>query len=237
MLILFLATALSCSGRVFPPAAPQAEAEAGRAARVRAAVLLLVARPKARVRVTVGDLSEWEGRAAEPGADSFILVVRVAKGLFLERRVAYDEVLELRGDQVSLSFFPDPAQRPYGTWETVRRLEFGDMLELTLAGGRRVKGRVNNTTETELSLLGRDGVATEYGRREIVRIFRIGDGSGGAVAGAGSGMAKGVKVWGGLRATREGAVGAGVVGGVGAGVGALTGAASKGRKRLLLYAQ
>ena len=224
--------------RAHTPHGPQAQEESAPAARVKTAVAALATRPKARVRVTLFDLSEFEGRAAEPGEDSFLLVVRIAKDTFVERRVAYTEVLELRGGGFSLSFIPDQRLSPYGSWEAVRWLEFGDRVEVVLAGGERLKGRVNEATEAALSLLNPDGTTSEHDRQEVARVFRIGDGAGGAGAGAAGGMARGMRVRSPAR-TRQGDAVASVAGaGVGAGIGAVAGAArKKGPKRLLLFAK
>lgn len=221
---------LSCAAPASLVAAQQGNEQARQAEQVKAAVARLPAK-KARLRVTLRDLSNFEGVAAPPDEDSFPLIVRDVRGVHHEVVIKYRDVLELKGKGVTVGFVPDPMARPYGSWGDVRALAFGDPVEVVLDGGRKVRARISNTAETGVTLLAPDGRETVHGRDSVLRVFRVRDKSAGASA-----------MGGGIRGKQIGEVfngpGKAIGTGIGSGVGALVGALQKnGKRRVLVYAK
>lgn len=125
----------------------------------------------------------------KPGLTAVLFDMRVIEGKFIRRddrtftidakrkklpsapiEIRYDQVLELIGDGVSISYFPDPDTAPYSTWDELKLVAYGDTLEIDRLDGEGAFGIFLRVTESEIFLL--DGNKTiSVKRDEIKRVF------------------------------------------------------------------
>jgi hypothetical protein len=134
----------------------------------------------------------------------------------------------------------DVAEQQQG-WAAVQALTSGVKLQIETKDGKQIKGKLNNASETTLTLT-RNGTTAKLNRDDIQKIYQLRGGSRatstliGTAAGAGVGTGASLAL---LAATGgsddfNGILATGIL--IGAGIGAAVGLlAGKGNKRILIY--
>jgi len=125
-------------------------------------------------------------------------------------------------------------------WSALRSVETGSKLYVKLKGGKAVKGRLSGVTDAALSL-SVHGKATDFGREDVLGVYRIKNKSAATPTLVGMGVGAGIGAAVGASGDDDFVIsrgaGAAAVGAVGAGLGALVGyALGRGRsRRVLVY--
>jgi hypothetical protein len=88
-----------------------------------------------RAEIMLRDLTELEGTVTAMLDDSFSLKIKGANGRRIEAKILYEDVLEVKGKNVSISFIPDQDLRPYGTWDDVLKINYNHNLEIVFENG------------------------------------------------------------------------------------------------------
>ena len=126
-------------------------------------------------------------------------------------------------------------------WKVVQALTSGDNLSIETKDGKRLKGKLRNTSETMLTLT-RKSKTVEINKDEIKKIYQLSGGSRaksaliGTTIGAGAGAGASLITLGSTGGSDDttGIVGKGVL--IGSGIGLLFGLlVGKGSKRVLIY--
>lgn len=207
-----------------------------RESEIREAVTTMMG-PGDKVRGVRTDLRVFEGKLVRSDDKGFVIEPKKKSALGVES-VKYASVLEIDGERVSLSYFPDPNQKPFDDWSAVRRLTHGDSLDIDLLGNKSAFGVLLRTSETDLTLLdGNRNVVVE--REQILRVLLARRDAPGAKRIL-KGAAKGAKTTGPSRG--DSSLGAAVVNTAIMAGGAVAGAVSAAAKRwpndrLLIYAK
>ena len=183
------------------------------------------------------DLRVFEGKLIRSDDKGFVVGPKKKSSRRVES-IKYANVLEIDAEGVSLSYFPDPNQKPFADWSAVRQLAHGDSLDIDLVRNKSAFGVLLRTSDTDLTLLdGNRNVVVS--RDDIVRILlarRDAPGAKRILKGAGKGADM-------ARPTgKDSSLGAGIVHAAimvgGAAVGAVSAAAKRWpNDRLLIYAK
>ncbi|MEP7148085.1 MAG: hypothetical protein ABI857_04315 [Acidobacteriota bacterium] len=140
-----------------------------REAEIREAVTTMMG-PGDSVMGVRTDLRVFKGKLIRSDDKEFVIKPKKKSSGSGTESVRYSGVLEIEGKRVSLSYFPDPNQKPFSDWSSVRRLTHGDSLDIDLVGNESAFGVLLKTSETDLTLLdGNRNVVV--GRDQIVRIL------------------------------------------------------------------
>ncbi|HSI87661.1 MAG TPA: hypothetical protein VK918_01315 [Pyrinomonadaceae bacterium] len=141
-----------------------------RAAEVKTAVEKLSALRDVRVRGVLFDMRVFDGKFTDKDDNTFTVD---SKRQGLPRSVMvikYEQVLELVGPGIAISYFPDPDTAPYSTWDELKRIVYGDTLEIDRVDGTGTMGVFIRVTGSEMVLLdGNKDVSIK--REEIKRVF------------------------------------------------------------------
>jgi hypothetical protein len=125
-------------------------------------------------------------------------------------------------------------------WSALKSVEQGSKLSVKLKGGKTVEGRLGGVTDAALSL-SVGGKATDFGREDVLSVYRLKHKSAAPATLIGMGVGAGIGAAVGASGDDDFVIsrgaGAAAVGAVGAGLGALVGYAfGRGRsKRVLVY--
>ena len=163
-----------------------------RESEVREAVKTLMG-PGDKVTGVRTDLRVFQGKLIRSDDTGFVIKPKKKSKLSVES-VKYSSVLEIDGERVSLSCFPNPNQKPFADWSAVRKLAHGESLDIDLTGNESAFGVLLKTSEADLTLM--DGNRTVVvSRDKITRILLARRDTPGAkriLKGAGKGAQRGV---------------------------------------------
>ena len=232
-------------------ASQQDGGELERIKRIKAAVARIGVGPGARVRFELRNLSRVKGFIQQADEEEFYVIVTEGGPIGTTLLVAYREIVKLSGRGLSLNF-PEAAslQGGVGTWDSVRELERGEIVEVTLRSNRLVRGLLYGIHEQSVTVIVK-GDAVVCRREEIVLLMRLNVNSSTLLGSVAGGTAKGVRasekiagVLSPIRGPISGEVGRGATPtgkALGAGIGAGAGLIKywlKGRreKRVIVYA-
>ncbi len=212
-------------------AGAQGDADVTRqAAEVKVAVSRLSVAKRPTLSITLRTLATMEAVLISVSEDSFAVAVKKMPDWSKDRVIHYSHVLAISGPGIAVSFVPDPASTPYGTWADVQGIGQNQNIGIVLASGKDMHGRFGGATETEFTLLGATYDAVlEIPRASIVRVFGMNRGRSGVKEYTLKGLKSGSQV---------GAPEALVTMPVFAGIGALFGLAKqKGESIILVYSK
>lgn len=140
--------------------------ELSRASEVRTALEKAGQSGDVSVNGVLFDMRTFNGKLIRMDDDSFTVVSK-RRSTFTIR---YRQVLELNGRGIAISYFPDPDLSPFADWNAVKKLTYGDTLEIDQIEGTNIVGVLLRVSDTGLALI--DGNRTrEVNRDAIKRIF------------------------------------------------------------------
>lgn len=135
------------------------------------------------------DMRTFGGKLIHMDDESFSVKLKKGSRQRGLMTIKFRQVLELNGNGVSISYFPDPNLTPFADWNAVRKLVYGDTLEVERIVGGNVFGVLFRVSDTSITLM--DGNRPkEMKRDEVKRVFlarRESHSIGKALKGAGKG--------------------------------------------------
>jgi len=142
----------------------------GRADEVKTAVERLSALRDVRVRGVLFDMRVFDGKFIDKDDSTFTVDSKRRGQPRSVMVIKYEQVLELVGPGIAISYFPDPDTAPYSSWDELKRIASGDTLEIDLLDGKGAMGVFIRVTEAEIALLdGNKNVLIK--RKGIKRVF------------------------------------------------------------------
>ena len=137
-----------------------------RAEEVRAALEKASISGEISISGVLFDMRTFEGKLFRMDDDSFMVVSKRRSSLSIK----YGQVLELNGGGIAISYFPDPDLSPFADWTAVKKLTYGDRLEIDQIEGTDIVGVLLRVSDTGLTLV--DGNRTREVKQDAVkRIF------------------------------------------------------------------
>jgi len=137
---------------------------------VRAAVYSLRQSGELSINGVLYDMRTFEGKLIHVDDESFSVNLKKGSKRRGMMTIRFKQVLELTGKGVSISYFPDPNLTPFADWTAVKKLTYGDTLEVERAGGGNVFGVLFRVSDTSVTVM--DGNRPkEIKRDEVKRIF------------------------------------------------------------------
>jgi hypothetical protein len=116
------------------------------------------------------DMRTFDGKLIYVEHDSFTID---SKRKSLPRSIMtinFKQVVELNGKGVSISYFPDPDISPFADWDAVKKLTYGDTVEIDRVSGGDIVGVLFRVSEAAVTLM--DGNRTkEIGKDDVKRLF------------------------------------------------------------------
>jgi hypothetical protein len=202
------------------PAQDQIRVQQGEA--IKAAVLKLDLKRRPELAVIGRDLLMRRGVLVRMSDEELIIKPpKNAPGL----SIRYQEILQLSGRGINLSFIADPDVTSLGTWADVKGIARGCPIAVVLTNGKEMYGSFGGAQDLYINLVGARADAVLSIRKEIVdKVFGVTDGKGGVKEYTGKGMKGGSEV---------GAPEALVVMPVATGAGALIGLAKQKKRRVI----
>lgn len=168
MLRVFLLTVLLvCASVCFAQTDPS---KGSRADEVKTAVERLSALRDVRVRGVLFDMRVFDGKFLDKDDHTFTVDFKRRGQSRSVMVIKYEQVLELVGPGIAISYFPDPDTAPYSTWDELKRIAYGDTLEIDRLDGTGAMGVFIQVTESEIVLLDGNKNLT-LKREEIKRVF------------------------------------------------------------------
>lgn len=163
---------------------PQNADRLQQAAEVKKAIGQIAATKKTNAHIILRDLREFDGNVTEVDADSFGVNFKPKKkGWFTKGTnsnskpasvLKYNDVLQLEGNELLLSFVPNPTQSPYASWDAIRAIGIGEFLQVHLTNGRKSHGVFLKSVDDRLTLM--RGNTEFYISREVIsRVYRVKD--------------------------------------------------------------
>ena len=113
------------------------------------------------------DMRTFNGKLIRVGEDTFTVD---SKREFLPRAIMtikFTQILELSGNGIAISYFPDPDLSPFADWNAVKKLTYGDMIEIDRYSGGGVFGVLLRVSDTTVTLM--DGNRTREIRQDDVK--------------------------------------------------------------------
>lgn len=146
---------------------------------VKAAVSSLDLKRRPTVNITRRDLVSLSGVLIGTGEDELSVSFKIGKGLH-EVNIRYEDVLEIAGSGIRLSFVPDPEASVQGSWTDVKGIAIYRPIGVVLSNGKEMSGYFGGADDKMLTLIGasaaaRLGIPSEI----VVRVFGVTDGKNG----------------------------------------------------------
>ena len=142
---------------------------AKQALEVRRAVEQSTADGKVRVKGVRYDLRLFDREVIFVDGRSFILRPRnskIAKTIVMP----YEQVIELTINGTTLSFFPDPDQKPFAEWSAVKTLSHGDSVDIDLVDKEQLFGALLKISDSDLTIM-QGNETLVINREKIARIL------------------------------------------------------------------
>jgi hypothetical protein len=191
-----------------------------------------------RAQIVLRDLTVLQGVVSSLSEDSFGLKMKGANRNQVIATVSYLDVLEITAKGVSISLIPDPALRPFGSWDDLMKIRYNSTLEVVLSDGRSISGRTGEITKNTLTLFNQmDNEKLKLSSDQIVAAYRVSQQKSQPSGSVADGARKGRKIGTEIGPTPKGREIASGIGGVIGTVAEAAATQKKERYRVLIYSK